>query len=77
MVYAPGPRGDLKFAAVDQVVPAEARDAEGRAELPALFGQRCHLNEALGVCVLQAWIWKNNSSRAPGGACSPLASLLE
>jgi hypothetical protein len=62
MVYAPGPNGNLKFAAVEYIVPAEAWDAEGHAELPALFGQSFHLNEALGVYVLHAWIWKNNPS---------------
>jgi hypothetical protein len=62
MVYAPGPNGQLKLAAVEFIVPAEAWDAEGHTELPSLYGQNFHLNESLGVYVLHAWIWKNNPS---------------
>lgn len=59
MVYAPGPNGKLQLAAVEYIVPAEPWDAEN-SELPQLLGQSFHLNEALGVYVLHAWIWKNN-----------------
>lgn len=62
MVYAPGPNGQLKLAAVEFIVPAEAWDAEGNPELPSLYGQSFHLNESLGVYVLHAWVWKNNPS---------------
>jgi hypothetical protein len=58
MVYAPSPNG-LQLAAVEYIVPAEPWDAENE-ELPQLLGQTFHLNEALGVYVLHAWIWKNN-----------------
>lgn len=61
MVYAPGPNGRLKLAAVEYIVPAADWD-EGNSELPALHGQAFHLNEALGVYVLHAWIWQHNPS---------------
>lgn len=61
MVYAPGPNGTLQLAAVEYIVPAEPWDAEN-SELPQLLGQHFHLNEALGVYVLHAWVWKNNPS---------------
>ncbi len=60
MVYAPGPDGQLQLAAVEYIVPAEAWDAAGNPAPPALHGQSFHLNDALGVYVLHAWIWKNN-----------------
>ena len=60
MVYIPSPNG-LQLGAVEYIVPAEAWDAE-YDELPELLGQHFHLNEALGVYVLHAWIWKNNPS---------------
>jgi hypothetical protein len=60
MVYAPGPNGKLKLAAVEFIVPAEAWEAEGHADLPFAYGHSFHLNEALGVYVLHAWVWKNN-----------------
>lgn len=60
MVYIPSPNG-LQLGAVEYIVPAEAWDAK-HDELPELLGQHFHLNEALGVYVLHAWIWKNNSS---------------
>ena len=61
MVYAPGPNGKLQLAAVEYIVPAETWDAEN-SELPQLLGQHFHLNQALGVYVLHAWIWKHNPS---------------
>lgn len=57
MVYAPGANGQLHLAAVEYIVPAALWEAE---ELPSLFGHSFHLNEALGVYVLHAWIWKHN-----------------
>lgn len=62
MVFAPGPNGQLKLAAVEFIVPAEPWDATGNAELPSLYGKSFHLNESLGVYVLHAWVWKNNPS---------------
>jgi len=62
MVYTPGPDGILQLGAVEYVVPAAAWDAEGRTDLPMLFGRHFHLNEALGVYILHVWVWKNNPS---------------
>jgi hypothetical protein len=59
IIYAPVQNGELQLAAVEYIVPAELWDAEND-ELPHLLGQPFHLNEALGVYVLHAWIWMNN-----------------
>lgn len=59
MVYIPQD-GELKLAAVEYIVPADAWDAEGHGSLPSAHGQEFHLNAALGVYVLHAWIWRNN-----------------
>jgi hypothetical protein len=59
MVYAPGPNGQLQLAAVEYIVPADQWEEE---DLPSLMGESFHLNEALGVYVLHAWVWKNNPS---------------
>ena len=61
MVYTSSPNG-LQLGAVEYIVPAEPWDAAGNAEPPALMGQHFHLNEALGVYVLHAWIWKDNAA---------------
>ena len=61
MVYTPAPNG-LQLGAVEYIVPAEPWDAAGNAHPPMLMGQHFHLNEKLGVYVLHAWIWKNNSA---------------
>jgi hypothetical protein len=60
MVYRPQANGQLKLVAVEYIVPAEAWDAEGHSQLPSVLGRSFHLNEALGVYVLHAWIWENN-----------------
>jgi hypothetical protein len=60
LVYAPGPNGQLQLGAVEYVVPAAAWDAAGNTELPMVLGQRLHLNEALGVYILHAWVWQHN-----------------
>jgi len=62
MVYAPGPNGRLQLAAVEFIVPAEAWDEAGNPNPPFAYGHSFHLNEALGVYVLHAWIWKHNPS---------------
>jgi hypothetical protein len=60
MVYQATPDGRLKLGAVEYIVPAAAWDAEGHSGPPSVLGQSFHLNEALGVYVLHAWIWRNN-----------------
>ena len=63
MVYAPGPKeGQLQLAAVEYIVPVAAWEAAENEGLPTVLGKEFHLNEALGVYVLHAWIWKNNPS---------------
>lgn len=62
LVYAPNHQGDLKLAAVEYIVPAEPWDAENAGTLPSVLGHELHLNEALGVYVLHAWIWRHNPS---------------
>lgn len=62
MVYAPGPNGQLKLAAVEYIVPAEPWDDAGNTEPPALLDRHLHLNAELGVYVLHAWVWQNNPS---------------
>lgn len=59
MVYVPGPQGRLRLGAVEYIVPAETWDAE-YDHPPMMLGQHLHLNEALGVYVLHAWIWVRN-----------------
>lgn len=60
MVYAPGPNGQLHLGAVEYIVPAAAWDAAGHTEPPSLLGHHLHLNQALGVYVLHAWVWRHN-----------------
>lgn len=62
MVYAPGPNGQLKLAAVEYIVPAEPWDEAGTGDLPEVLGHHLHLNADLGVYVLHAWVWENNPS---------------
>ncbi|HEX7072080.1 MAG TPA: hypothetical protein VF190_14805 [Rhodothermales bacterium] len=61
MVYVPDSNGDLVLGAVEYIIPAADWDAE-HTELPMLLGRHLHLNEALGVYVLHAWIWRENRS---------------
>jgi hypothetical protein len=62
MVYAPSRDGKLKLAAVEYIVPAADWDAAGNSQPPTLLEQKFHLNQALGVYVLHAWIWQRNPS---------------
>jgi hypothetical protein len=60
MVYAPGPNGQYQLGAVEYIVPAAAWDAAGHSQPPAVLEHGLHLNSALGVYVLHAWIWQEN-----------------
>lgn len=62
MVYQADNGGRMKLGAVEYIVPAAAWDAEGHASPPSVLGQTFHLNEALGVYVLHAWIWRHNAA---------------
>lgn len=57
LVYAPGPQGQLRLVAVEWIVPDEAWQGE---DPPTVLGSDMHLNEALGVWVHHAWIFKHN-----------------
>jgi hypothetical protein len=60
MVYAPGPNGQLQLVAVEYIVPATVWEAAGNTQPPFLLGQTFHLDAALGVYILHAWIWREN-----------------
>ncbi|CAN5689910.1 hypothetical protein BH23CHL2_BH23CHL2_31810 [soil metagenome] len=60
MVYHHDEDGQLSLGAVEWIVPAEAWDAEGHDGPPEVMGHAFHLNEALGVYVLHAWIFNEN-----------------
>lgn len=57
LVYAPGPRGQLRLAAVEWIVPDAAWEGEGP---PTVLGHTMHLNTTLGVWVHHAWIFQHN-----------------
>jgi hypothetical protein len=57
LVYAPGPNGRLRLAAVEWIVPATLWTG---SEPPMVLGRHMHLNTALGVWVLHAWIFQHN-----------------
>jgi len=61
LVYHHLPNGKPRLGAVEYIVPAGAWDAEGHGQPPMLLGQRFHLNSALGVYVLHAWIFTHNA----------------
>ena len=76
MVYEAEANGQLHFVAVEYIVPAKEWDAQSK-EHPTLLGQMLHLNEALGVYVLHAWIGKDNPTGVfqdwnPTVSCRPL-----
>jgi hypothetical protein len=60
MVYAPDRDGKLKLEAVEYIVPAADWDAASNIDPPSVLGHSLHLNQALGVYVLHAWIWQQN-----------------
>lgn len=59
MVYQVRRDGALQLVAVEYIVP---NTPEVAADVPMLFGRHFHLNTALDVWVLHAWIWKPNPS---------------
>lgn len=60
MVYQPGPKGQFQLVAVEYIVPAAPWDAAGNTQPPSVLGQSFHLNPALGVYILHAWIFREN-----------------
>ena len=59
-VYAPGPNGQRQLGAVEWIVPQGPWDAAGNTMPPMLLGHHFHLDPALGVYILHAWIFKEN-----------------
>jgi hypothetical protein len=61
LVYAPGPQGDLKLAAVEWVARGERSDPPGVFEPPSVLGMPMHiLNPAVGFHLMHAWVWRPN-----------------
>jgi len=60
MVYQIDADGHLRLGAVEWIVPAEPWDAEHPDRMPEVLGRMLHLNEALGVYVMHAWIFNPN-----------------
>ena len=57
LVYEPKKNGELRLVAVEYIVPFDLWTAEAP---PSLHGIDFHRNEAFGLWVLHAWVWKNN-----------------
>jgi hypothetical protein len=64
MVYAPGPDGKLKLAAVEYVVPGANSNPPGPGPPPpTVFGRdMVILVPAVGFWTLHAWVWRHNPS---------------
>lgn len=65
LVYQQKPDGSLHLGAVEYIVPQAPWDAAHPGELPVIHGlapqdMPLHLNAALGVYVLHAWIFTQN-----------------
>jgi hypothetical protein len=81
LVYAPGPDGKLKLAAVEYVVPGPHSNPPGVSEPPTVFGMKMHiLVPAVGFYIHHAWVWKHNPSGMfadwnPEVACPPISGM--
>jgi hypothetical protein len=61
LVYAPGPNGSLKLAAVEYVVPGAASNPPGVAAAPTVFGMEMRiLVPAVGFYTHHVWLWRHN-----------------
>jgi hypothetical protein len=60
MIYSRFNDGGLKLSAVEFIVPVKAWTDAGYTGVPQVMGEDLHLNSALGVYVLHAWVWRNN-----------------
>jgi hypothetical protein len=66
LVYQQMPNGTLHLGAVEYIVPAAPWDAAHPGQLPTITGlgpqpMHLHLNAALGVYVLHAWLFTKNT----------------
>jgi len=59
LLFAPWPNGDVKFVAVEYIVPIGAWEGE---DPPTLLGQEFGLNEPAGIWALHIWLWQHNPS---------------
>lgn len=59
LVYEPQKNGRKRLVAVEYIVPF---DLWTEAEPPSLHGVDFHRNEAFGLWVLHAWVWKHNKA---------------
>lgn len=57
LLYEPGKKGELRFVAVEYIVPFDAWTEE---EPPTLYGQVFHRNEAFGIWALHVWHVRHN-----------------
>jgi hypothetical protein len=61
LVYAPGPNGTLKLAAVEYVVPGANSNPPGVSEPPSVLGMDMRiLVPQVGFYTHHAWIWRHN-----------------
>lgn len=60
LVYAPGPEGQRRLAAIAYVVHGPSWDAEGHDELPSMLGQEFHFFPRTGNYILHVWAWQHN-----------------
>ena len=61
LVFVPGDNGELQLGAVEYAVPIDMWD-EGSIVPPRILGQSLHVNADLGLYVLHAWIYVDNSA---------------
>ena len=61
LVYAPGPSGQLRLAAVEWVVRGPNSNPPGVSEAPSVLGMSLHiLNPVVGFWIMHAWVWQPN-----------------
>jgi hypothetical protein len=59
LLFAPWRNGEVRFVAVEYIVPIDAWEEE---DPPTLLGQEFHLNEPAGIWALHIWLWQHNPS---------------
>ena len=63
LVYAPGPQGQLRLAAVEWVARGPNSNPPGVSQPPSVLGMPMHiLVPAVGFYIKHAWVWKPNPS---------------
>ena len=61
LVYAPGPNGTLKLAAVEYVVPGPNSNPAGPAQVPTVLGINMRiLVPQVGFWTHHVWLWRHN-----------------